>query len=740
MPTKRFRIAFSFAGEKREFVEKVAELLGAQFGKDQILYDKYHEAEFARFNLGIYLPKLYGQQSDLIVPVICPDYDEKLWTGWEWVHVYGLLTKADGHRVMPSRFEHAVADGLSPAAGFIELDNKTPEQFVELILQRLALNEGHPRDHYTNATKTHTPSTANPPSNLPGGYIGQLFLGREDFLRNLRTSLLKQTHTTAITQRPAATVTEGLGGLGKTHAAVEYAHRHRGDYTALLFVSGDTPQRLQTSLASLCEVPGLHLNDNLPPEEVARAGIALHWLATHPSWLLIVDNVDDEPSALALREHFEQLRPGHVLITSRLHNWSNNVDPLDLSVLSEGDAIDLLLKLTDKHRRKAADDDVKVLTLAEVMDGLPLALHQAAGYINEQSCTFAEYVTIYKDKAAELLNWSNDLIIPYERPDKSVPRPVLITWKTSFDQLSEESRFWLLVFSHFAPEPIPEFLLDGADKALFSELPKFRRLLECYISFFKPRIKAREALAQADKFNLITRYDDPPRFKVHRLVQEVTRLSASVQERTAALALGIQLIQEGHPGDPQDVRTWAQWTPLQPHALALCQHAPDKPAPKRLTWLLGALSLLLNIKSLHSQAEPLMRRALQIDEDRYGPEHPEVAIDLNNLASLLHATNRRGEAEPLMRRALQIDEASYGSEHPEVARDLNNLALLLMVTNRLEEAEPPMRRAFVILVRSLALTHPNSRSAGASYIGLLQALKLPEAEIKKRMAAATRGE
>ena len=124
MSNKRFLIAFSFAGEKRDFVAKVAAILAQRFGEDKILYDKFHEAEFARHDLGIYLPKLYGEQSELIVPVLCPDYDAKRWTGWEWLHIYGLLTKSDGSRVMPCRFGYANADGLSPAAGFIELDEK----------------------------------------------------------------------------------------------------------------------------------------------------------------------------------------------------------------------------------------------------------------------------------------------------------------------------------------------------------------------------------------------------------------------------------------------------------------------------------------------------------------------------------------------------------------------------------------------------------------------------------------
>ena len=80
---KRFRVAFSFAGEKRDFVETVARILADCFDEKAILYDKFHEAEFARWNLGIYLPKLYGEESDLIVPVLCPIYDVKRWTGWE---------------------------------------------------------------------------------------------------------------------------------------------------------------------------------------------------------------------------------------------------------------------------------------------------------------------------------------------------------------------------------------------------------------------------------------------------------------------------------------------------------------------------------------------------------------------------------------------------------------------------------------------------------------------------------
>ena len=103
MSTKRFRIAFSFAGEKRDFVAKVAAILANRFGEAAILYDKFHEAEFARRNLGIYLPELYHKQSDLVVVVVCPDYDEKEWTGLEWTAVHDLLKKRQDGRMRQRR-------------------------------------------------------------------------------------------------------------------------------------------------------------------------------------------------------------------------------------------------------------------------------------------------------------------------------------------------------------------------------------------------------------------------------------------------------------------------------------------------------------------------------------------------------------------------------------------------------------------------------------------------------------
>lgn len=151
--SKPFRIAFSFAGEKRDFVTKVARIVADRFGEDHILYDKYHEAAFARSDLALHLPALYHDQADLIVAVLCKDYDTKEWPGLEWNAIYGLIKQRRGDEVMLCRFDRVEGAGLYGLAGFVELDDITPERAATLIFERLAINEGYPKDYYTAAAE-----------------------------------------------------------------------------------------------------------------------------------------------------------------------------------------------------------------------------------------------------------------------------------------------------------------------------------------------------------------------------------------------------------------------------------------------------------------------------------------------------------------------------------------------------------------------------------------------------------
>lgn len=157
---RRFRVALSFAGEQRKFVDPLARLLARQFGEHGVLYDKFHEAEFARADLGVYLPKLYNEQSDLVVVIACPNYNVKEWTGLEWSAIHDLIQQRRPGEVMLCRFDRAQVDGLYRGAGWVELDGRTPADAENLIHKRLAVNEGR-------ATEVASPAPPPAPSPRP---------------------------------------------------------------------------------------------------------------------------------------------------------------------------------------------------------------------------------------------------------------------------------------------------------------------------------------------------------------------------------------------------------------------------------------------------------------------------------------------------------------------------------------------------------------------------------------------
>ena len=225
---KRFRIAFSFAGENREFVSKVAQTLAARFGEDAILYDRYHLAEFSRHRLTSYLPGLYEKESDLIVAVLCAGYEGKEWCGLEWDAILGLLKRRKTAGVMLTRFERVEVEDLRRLAGYTDLDDVTPDQAASLILERLAMNEGHPRDHYKNASGDGRVLRTSTPNNLPRL---QSFFGRERELAAIREALDPESRTWGA-------LIDGPGGIGKTSLAVRAVYDcPPGKLQRIVFVS-----------------------------------------------------------------------------------------------------------------------------------------------------------------------------------------------------------------------------------------------------------------------------------------------------------------------------------------------------------------------------------------------------------------------------------------------------------------------------------------------------------------------
>jgi hypothetical protein len=141
MKQRRFLVALSFPGERRDFVAGVASTLGARLGRDKVLYDEFHEAELARLDLDVYLGQLYREESHLLVPFYCVDYDRKKWCKLEWRQMRDILLNLEGHRIMPFRFDDAPVAGVLSLDGYIKIGSRSPQVIAELILQRLSIDE-----------------------------------------------------------------------------------------------------------------------------------------------------------------------------------------------------------------------------------------------------------------------------------------------------------------------------------------------------------------------------------------------------------------------------------------------------------------------------------------------------------------------------------------------------------------------------------------------------------------------
>ncbi len=468
------------------------------------------------------------------------------------------------------------------------------------------------------------------PLTLPFASIGSLLKGRDGLMDLLENAT-----------RPLALV--GPGGVGKTRLAIEHAWRQIGRCNAVLLVSAGSSEALSRNLAGLCNPTALDLPGQTLTEEAAQRQAVLHWLRANPGWLLILDNVDTTEAAAEVESLLPQLSGGQLVLTTRLRNWSAAVELQEVEVLTPEDATAFLLERTADRRRQAADDASLARAMAvDDLGGLALALEQAGAFISQRRLRLSDYRSQWQSNRQVVLAWNDPRLMQYDHS-------LATTWLTSYQQVSEAARTLLRRLAWLSPEPIPESLLDVAVPGSLEVAGD-----------------GWEGLNQLEGFSLVNRSAEAPTFSVHRLVQEAGRLWQQQPDKPESneLECALQWLNAAFVGDPEDVRCWAVLDSLAPHTQAVAHYADQAGIRDPTARLFGHLGCLHLSKAAYNDAEPLLRRALAIDETTYGSEHPKVANDLNNLSALLHTTNRFAEAEPLIRKALEIGEARYDSDPP----------------------------------------------------------------------------
>lgn len=528
------------------------------------------------------------------------------------------------------------------------------------------------------------------PLRLPYASLGELFIGRGDFLEGIRASVAKAKKAGAWPMQ----VVHGLGGMGKTRLVVEYAWRYRDEYTAVLLVNGESREALDRELASLTGV--FHLDVDASAPEPQRTQLALDWLKNHPGWLLVVDNVDSENARSAVAGRLPDWSNGHVLITGRVTRWPRDVEPLDLRVLSAADATRFLLEGTASGRSVRDDDREQATRLAnEELGALCLALEQAAAYINKLELTLAEYRQRWATNAKDVRSRADKSLMRYHE-EKELSLSVATTWQTTVDELSTVARVVLRMFSWLAPEGIPLAMLEH---------PSMTERLNALTGEKESDVE--EALAEVRSFSFLSRRQSG-RFEsagqVHRLVQLVTRERLSEDEKRRSLLAMIAVL-AAYAGVEEPNFRLTEIDELPPHLDAVIAHGASFGLQAEIAPLLRSQGEQFENRALYASAEASFRRALAINEEQLGAGHPDVAEDLRRLGNLLAKLNREAEAEPQLRRALAIVERSHGEDDVRVVPMLDALSDVLSFDERFEEAERHARRALQLVERHNGADH-----------------------------------
>jgi tetratricopeptide (TPR) repeat protein len=377
-----------------------------------------------------------------------------------------------------------------------------------------------------------------------------------------------------------------------------------------------------------------------------------------------------------------------LLITSRFSDWGQWAEEVTLDVMPLPEAERFL------EYRAARRDSAGARILAQALGGLPLALDHAASFCRRTQMGFSEYAA----KAEDFIAAAPHGVV--------YPKSVGVTFDLAINEAiahcpSDESLVSYL--AHCAPERIPMTLVRGAIEDEAQRLEAVATLAEV-------------SLLRHDQFE-----DGAPAVSMHRLVQAVARARAEAKgESEASIERLIVRLAAIYPKDGRhNPNSWMLCNRLTPHVLALEYMSADSVA-KRTSWpdVLGRVGDFLHGRGAYAAARPLLERALTIREKALGPEHPQTADGLNNLAVLLYDQGGFTAARPLLERALAIREKALGPEHPETAESLNWLATLLYAQGDFTAARPLCERALAIREKALGPEHPKTAES-LNWLGIL---------------------
>lgn len=675
------------------------------------------------------------------IAVLSPDYLDSLFTQPEWAAAFARDPTGTLGAFVPVRVRECQLSGLLAQITYSDLVGLDEVVATAKLLADVGPRRAKPVRPPAFPGADAAPTTTHPryPGMRPLVWSvphrrNPNFAGRQETI-----SAIERALTTG-----AMVALTGLGGVGKTQLAVEYAYRHAGEYDVVWWLPAAEPATFADGYVRLAAALGLPERDE--QDQRVAVDAVRRWLDQQSRWLLILDDARD--SAL-VREYLPQEPTGHVLLTSYDQRWRGTATPVGVAGLEPAAAAAFLMRRTGQVGEGTA------AALAQELGYLPLALAQAGAYIEETGRSLDQYLDLYRQHRLRLLERGE--------PSPDHPETVRTTFSLSLDrvQAAAPAAAELLTLCAFlASDAIPrDIVRDGADylpPSLAGEVVDALRL--------------DAAVAELRRYSLVEAEGDD--LAVHRLVQAVVREGLETEASRRWLIAAVGIVDRAFPADGHDPRLWPRCARLLPHVYAVLDRLDEggirfdaavdilrraglyllerEQLPAALvafermaalsTWFYGPDSRQM-ATAINNKGSVLIRmdrlgeardhyaRALEIDERRLPPTDPAIAANLSNLGSVLLYMRDPAEVAEAVRyfeRALPILEAAHGALHPDVAKCLNQLGSALREIGRVDDARRRYEQALAIIEQAPGLG-PDDPMVTTVLANLAQAVRRPEA-------------
>ncbi|KAI9775783.1 MAG: hypothetical protein M1816_005768, partial [Peltula sp. TS41687] len=515
------------------------------------------------------------------------------------------------------------------------------------------------------------------------------FVGRSSQLERLESTLF-------VSGRTQKTAIFGLGGVGKTQIALELAHRIREKYgdCSLLWVPATNVESLQQTYLNIGQQLGI---PGLEGKQAEVYKLVQQYLSqkTAGQWLLIFDNADDvdmwigsTSGRASLTDFLPQSSRGSIIFTTRSRKIAVHLARQNIVKVSEMDqetATQLLAKsLADPSLLGNHQDTAQ---LVEQLTFLPLAIAQAAAYINKNGIAFADYLSLLNDQEENVVDiLSEDF--KDEARYQDVKNPVATTWLISFNQIRRHDPLaaeYLSIMSCIDPKNIPQSLLPPA----------------------KSRKAEVDAIGTLDAYSFVSKQSIGLTLDIHRLVHLATRNWLAKEGSLASWeGKAVARLNEVFPShDHENRRVWRAYLPHVQYISGFTLRVEDTNQGLGLCEKFG---LCLLSDGRYSEAKKPLLKVKEGREKALGKEHPHTLTSVSNLALVLQDQGKYEAAEEMNWRALEGYEKALGKEHPDTLTSVSILALVLQHQGKYEAAEEMNRRALEGREKALGKEHPDT--------------------------------